>query len=897
MRKRRGEWLRSVHWHGSSLPLALAVSVAFLCLYGVTLLPDVLPADAGEFQFVAQTAGVAHPPGYPLYTLLGWVFTRLPIGPTPAWRVNLLSAVTAAAALGLVFCTARRLTGSIPGGVAATLTLGSATTFWATATGASVRPLTAFFTALCLYALTEHAARIESRAAGDSEGAPNPSGDGYLIVLSLALSLGLTHHPSLAFPGVVFVLYLVLVDPALLRQPRRWLKPLVAFLLGLLVLIYLPLRGGADLSTVSGFLDHVLARGFRGDMFALNLLDRLVLLPTLLRFQFNLVLLSGMLVGALFLLWRDWRLALLLIGSFLVHTAVTLTYDAPQTVEYQMPAYVSLALLVAVPFGQLSALRSEAGVSSSPMRRLRGGVSAVFHLFVAVLLIAGGVNLVAHLPSYRSLSRSRDAREYAETVLKGVPPNGIILSNWHWFTPLRYVQQVEGTRPDVEIEYVAPRGEPLARTWVRLIEAHIEGRPVVVARYFEQEYGALSRDLSVRFEPLGEAYLVRREPRVEVPADMTRLDVTLGGQIELLGYRLDSEVVDPGRALRVTLAWSPTAALNEDVALFAQLIGGEGRLWSAAEDPRYSAEEVRSDEVILQRFAVYPLLHAPAGDYAFKVGAYSSVGRLTAQDGSDAVRLDRVRVRPSTTRPVTEHPRLIRFDGGPTLIGVDYNVGVDGTLRTYLHWAGPGQATHVQLTGREDAALTTGQVPALKAGQYATLAVERPGIPEHLTVLDEEGARRWNLLFRGPIELPAPRREERYVPLGDAMVLTAFDMARAELDPGSRLVLRLRLVGQRPLERDYIVSAALTGLNPDGSWAWRDAGDGVPALGAIPTLKWIRGSAVLDLHRLTVPAEASEGPVLGSFSVYDHFTQRLLPPLDKRPGLVVELGTWDVTSQ
>jgi hypothetical protein len=869
--------------------LPFVISLGFLALYGATLLPGVLPADEGEFQLVAWTAGVAHPPGYPLYTMLGWLFAHLPLGPTSAWRLNLFSAITAAATLGLVFATARKLTGSVLGGLAATLTLGSATTFWATATKASIRPLTGFFTALCLYALTQYASSRVSQPSANAEGAGSSLGNRYLVLLSLALSLGLTHHPSLAFPGVVFLLYLILIDPTLLRQPRRWIRPAGAFVLGLLVLIYLPLRGAPDLATLSGFLDHVLARGFRGDMFALGLPDRMVLLPTLLRFQFNWGLLLGMLVGALFLLWRDRKLALLLIGSFVVHTAVTLTYDAPQTVEYEMPAYVSLALLVAVSFRSLSNFRLEVRSSESPLRGLWAIIPFVSYLLAIFLLLAGTINLLSRLPSYGALSRSQDARNYAETVLNGAPENAVVLSNWHWFSPLRYLQQVEGTRPDVEIEYVAPRGEPLASTWVRSIEEYIDEQPVVVARAFENEYG----DLPCRFEPLGEAFLVRQKPRAEMPAGMTTLDVTLGERVKLLGYRLEQEETGPAQPLAMTLAWSPASAPIEDVALFAQLIGPEGRLWSAAQDPRHSATQIAYDEVILDRFVVYPLLHAAPGDYNFVIGAYTSDGRLTTGDGSDTVRLDAVRVRPSATRPVSEHPRFFRFERGPTLIGVDYDVGAEGQPRTYLHWAGPGELTYLQLTSADDAVLTTGHVPPLTRGQYATIALDRPGIPTRLVVLGEEGPRRWNLLFRGPIPLPSPKPGGRYVPLGDAMVLTGFDAPTRGLDPGDEATLSLRFHGRRPLERDYIVSVALTGVNPDGTWSWRAPDDTVPALGAIPTLKWIRGSEILDPHRMTIPIDVSDVPVVGSFSVYDHFTQRLLPPLDERLDPVVELGTWD----
>ena len=183
------------HWTLDIGHLPWVIFLAFLALYTATLLPDVLPADSGEFQLVAATAGVAHSPGYPLYTMLGWLFAHLPLGPGPAWRVNFFSAVIAAATVALVFHTARRMTCSVWGGLAAALTLGSATTFWATATTASIRPLTAFFTALCLYALVEYKSRVAASTSPP---------DRWLVLFALALSLGLAHHhASLAFPAFV----------------------------------------------------------------------------------------------------------------------------------------------------------------------------------------------------------------------------------------------------------------------------------------------------------------------------------------------------------------------------------------------------------------------------------------------------------------------------------------------------------------------------------------------------------------------------------------------------------------------------------------------------------------------------------------------------------------------
>ncbi|MGD9028387.1 MAG: DUF2723 domain-containing protein [Anaerolineae bacterium] len=891
------------HWSLIIRHSSFAVFLTFLALYIATLRPGILPADSGEFQRVTATAGIAHPPGYPLYTMLGWLFTQLPLGATPAWRTSFFSAVTAAATVALVFSAARRLSGSFLAGLAAALTLGSATTFWATATKASIRPLTAFFAALCLYALAQYSPNLP-RGGQQSTSPPQRAqvrGDRPLVIFALALSLGLTHHPSLAFPALFFVLYLILVDPAVLRRPRRWIWPTAAFLLGLLVLIYLPLRGplrGApDLATWSGFLDHVLARGFRGDMFALNLFDRLVLLPTLLRFQFNWVLMAGMLAGAALLLWRDRKRALLLVGSFLIHTAVTLTYDAPQTVEYEMPAYVSLALLLAVPFGLIPDTPSgpgsgDLGLGGPDRRRRRTVVSVVRHLSLAVLLIAATANIAAHFPSYRELSRSNDARDYAETVLREAPEDAVVLSNWHWFNPLRYLQQLEDVRPDVIVEYVAPGTGPLAQTWAQRIDAHIQQRPVVVVRAFEDAY----RDRPYRLEPLGEAFLVRQAPRSEAPADSAPLHVPLGEQIELLGYRLESHETQPAQPLTLTLVWSPIAAPATDISLFAQLIGPDGRLWSAAVDPLHAPERLAAGEVVVDRLTIYPLLHASPGTYDLVIGAYAPRGRLTASDGSDAVRLDEVHLRPATARPVTRHPRFARLAGGPTLIGVDYDSGMPGQVRVYLHWMGPGQPTDLQLTGHDDAIAVRRRVPALRRGQYATIAVDHPGIPSRLTALGGGEPPRWNLRFRRPIALPSPQPGERYVPFGDAMVLTGFDGPTEGLRAGTAVQLDLHFEGQRPLERDYIVSTSLTGINPDGTWAWRQSHDSVPALGAIPTLKWIRGSSILDPHTVSAPDDLPSLPVVGSLLIYDHFTQRSLPHLDERLEASLEVGIWDTVA-
>ena len=73
-----------------------------LLIYVVTLCPTVYWDDAGELIAACYTLGIPHPPGHPLYVLIGKVFTLIPIG-SVAWRVNLMSAVFGALSCLLLY--------------------------------------------------------------------------------------------------------------------------------------------------------------------------------------------------------------------------------------------------------------------------------------------------------------------------------------------------------------------------------------------------------------------------------------------------------------------------------------------------------------------------------------------------------------------------------------------------------------------------------------------------------------------------------------------------------------------------------------------------------------------------------------------------------------------------
>jgi len=886
------------HHASRSTWVDLLTFIVALGVYLATLQKDILPADSGEFQLVVTRLGVLHQPGYPLYTLVGKLFTLLPFG-TPALRLNLLSAALAAGTLTLVGATVRRMMGAVgagqggAAGLAAVLALGTATTFWAQATTANIRMPTAFFTAWCLYLLVAYRqSLIAPRSTLDT--LPSAA----LTWLALAFSLGLGHYFPLVLIGLFFGLYLVLVDPDLIRQPRRWGRPLLVLALAQLVWLYLPIRAAIaptpetiGLTSLSGFLWYALGQGFAGDMLAFagpqHLPSRLALLPTLFQFQMNWVLLAAALMGALWMLWRDWRTGLMLVGAFMVHTFIAITYRAPQTVEYEMPAYVLLAVMIGYGVGQISNLKSQVSSLKSQISSLKSQInnplSAIGHVLAAGVIVAGLANGLAHTPSFIALANDRSTREYVGPILRDAPPGAVILADWHFATPMWYLQQIEAVRPDVEVRYVFPvAGQEWSQVWRGLIQENISRRPVVVTHYWGLQYPTMP----YTFEPFYQAWLVRTAPRFDAPPDLLPLSIEFDGKIQWVGYGLNPTRPSPGQTLEVMLAWRPIVQLDRDYSLTVHLTDAHGAR-RAQRDRGYPTRTFVPGQVCLDRFTL-PLEPTLApGRYTVQVGVYfilpeGGFRHLATKQGEQMATIATFDLMLSTEPLLTLHPLDVPLVGGPTLVGVDYDRSNPALLRVYLHWRGPGPAGVIGHIG--DSAVTLPELP-----QSATFVTGHdlppPSSLELRLARPAAGAWGWPV---DRVRLPAPR-DERYVMLGDQMVLIGVDSPRREVRSGQPVDVTLRYLALKPLVTNDVASVRIEGLDS----AWRVASDDHPAGNAFPTLKWIAGSVVDDWRQLEVPT-GQFGRVSGHLRVYDEVRQVVLPPLDARMGDDVPLGEWTI---
>ncbi len=817
--------------------------LAFFAVYALTTARDILPADAGEFQLAAAGWGIPHPPGYPLYTVLGALWVRLiPLGSVP-WRLNLLSAALAATTLLLVLGAVRSWAESwglarrhaLLGGLGAALLLGGAPTFWAQATTANIRMPTLLFASAGFYLLAEYQAALRAQRA-----TLEPT----LVRLAVVIGLGVGHHPSLVFVAGGWVVYLLLLDPALLWSPRRWWRAVVvAALAWLLPQLYLPLRGsmanvplaGDSLNTWHGFWFHVLARGFSGDMFAFaspaDLALRLPLLKTLFGLQFPRWTLGGALLAWFWLLRSHWRLALALFLSWAAHTFVTITYRAPQTVEYLMPAYLPVVLAAGLGLAGLLHVAHEQRRAMS--RRVLRFTS------VAILLLSAW-QIPRRFSDFMLLATDTSVRERVAPLLAAAPPDALILADWRWATPLWVLQQTEGLGDAVEVAYVYPvAGEEYEQVWLARAEGAGERALFVTHAYRWQGWTRA---------PVGGGYQLFISPLKKLPSELGYLPLEAGWKaVQLLGYRVTGDA-RPGGTLEVQLAWQATGPQEPPPSLTVRLLDAGGALLTNSD--QFLGGDAVGGEISFTELSLPLPLETCSGNVRLMVGAYTveegvfkNLGEVTLPDIPMSCEFP--------TLP-TEHPwpGLLMWTG-PFLRGVDYDMR-DETATAYLHFCGPGQGWQVS---NGETAVAIGR---LWPGQCRTvsLPVSTAGRPQlTFTRLDGNPAQ---LLA---LPLPAPRAGARYVPFGDEIVLVSAET----VERGGYSVVDLRWQSVRPLVDDYAVSVRLQAA----TGAVLGIHDMQPGLGALPTLKWVvRGAGFLDPHPCTPPAET---PTQVTVVVYERF--------------------------
>jgi hypothetical protein len=205
----------ALDYRPSYLAAAIAAT-AVLLMYLVTLAPSTAMWDTSEYITAACTLGLPHPPGNPLFVIIGRVFCVLPIPGGPAVRINILAALSSAVSAGMWFLITERVLVSwfpqrwqrILGGAVATLIGATAFTVW----NQSVVNEKVYTVSLMGIAIISW---LMIRWSDDPDGRP---ADRILVLVAYLLGLGYANHMGgmLAAPAAALAV--------LVRRPRTLLR-------------------------------------------------------------------------------------------------------------------------------------------------------------------------------------------------------------------------------------------------------------------------------------------------------------------------------------------------------------------------------------------------------------------------------------------------------------------------------------------------------------------------------------------------------------------------------------------------------------------------------------------------------------------------------------------------
>lgn len=446
-------------------------------VYILTTFPTVQTEDSGELIAAAVKLDIAHPPGYPLHTLLGKLFSIIiPFG-NLAWRVNIMSGFFAAAAATFLFLFLKRITKNDLVSMCGSFFFAFTDIFWSQSNRTEVYSLNTFFVILLIYLLYLWHETQEDR---------------WLYLSALSYGLSLTDHHLMVLAGPAIILFVLIRNWRVILDYKLVLFCILLFALGLSVYAYLPLRtyfGGpydnpafiehGSLHTWQAFSDFVNRKIYGGtvnlttpqttqeiatshlpawlidlkdfiiskatDFWNNNTTSLVPLLKTITREYFYLPLFF-FIPGLIYLFKKGWRFALFIILLFVSYTSALLIYIPVSSYDpnnfsarpFMIPAILILGIMMILGYVYI--------IEIIPVKKVK--TILTFLAFITVFA-AIGTNF-----SKNNESKNYIAYDFNKNALMSVPPNGYLLSTGRddMTFPLYYLRKAEGLRPDIQLE-------------------------------------------------------------------------------------------------------------------------------------------------------------------------------------------------------------------------------------------------------------------------------------------------------------------------------------------------------------------------------------------------------------------------------------------------------------
>lgn len=463
---------------------AIVLWLIIFSVYGSTLAPSITFIDSGELSTVSLTLGIAHPTGYPLFSLLGRVFSMLPVADDKVVRVNILSALlTSIAAIAFFFfcievfqyLRKEKSNSILLASSFSALMLAFSKSFWAQAVSIEVYSLHLVLICLLLFLFVK---------------AINTYDKKLWLLFSFLIGLSFTNHLTTILLGPA-MLYWFFVEFGINKNTFRKSLSLVPLsLIGFSVYFYIPIRASqypllnwGNPQTMENFWWHFTGKQFRVWMFSSSDAARKQLnyffenLPI----EFNSIILILAFVGFFILMIANRRVFIFTILLFVTCVVYAINYDIHDIDSYFLLAFISLAVFVAIGVNKI-------------IDNVNGKIGVALILGGLIGLI--GLQVFTNT-KYNDQAHNYLVEDYTNNILLNLPKNSVVLSyQWDYFVSASYYfQHIKNVRPDI----VVLDKELFRRSWyfsqLEKMYPNIMNKSKLEIELFQQELYKFEHDL------------------------------------------------------------------------------------------------------------------------------------------------------------------------------------------------------------------------------------------------------------------------------------------------------------------------------------------------------------------------------------------------------------------
>jgi len=420
-------------FHNNNFISALIFLISFIT-YLFTLAPTISWGDSGELITVAYTLGIAHPSGYPLYTLFGKLFTFIPIG-SIAFRVNLMSAFFASLTVMLIYFNVTKIIKNKINALFSALILAFSFVFWSQAVRAEVYALNAFFFSIILFFLLKW---DETKNVN------------YLYIMSFVYGLSFTNH-LITVIMIIPIMFFLFTSKNNIKfkiskkifNIKFLILALLLFILGFLPYIYLPIRSvqnpaidWGNPENLDNFVKHVTGFQYRRHMFSNpQIFSKFSESMYFLVLQFTFFI-GFAIIGIWFLWKKNRKLVLFFLLIILCNFLITLNYDINDIIVYYIPMYAIISIFIGIGLGEIIQI-------FIPKYK----TILIFIIPIIILVISA---YFYHERIYNH--NDYQAYNYASYIFNVLPQNSIIITETDdELFPLWYMQYVKNKRNDIVI--------------------------------------------------------------------------------------------------------------------------------------------------------------------------------------------------------------------------------------------------------------------------------------------------------------------------------------------------------------------------------------------------------------------------------------------------------------